>query len=123
MDSVKRKQLAGSQAARMQSLAHKMQVWGTWPAAHMQSWASPFYGVANNGTWAAQMQSPHCGCLQAVFAAQGMGGGGGGCNTAHRPPLQTRVVAANGTVLQLENLLLALMILAHMERTGGGKAK
>ena len=36
---------------------------------------------------------------------------------AHGPPLQARVAAANGTVLQLANMMLAnmLMILAHME--------
>ena len=39
-----KKTLAGSQAAHMQSLARKMKVWGTWPAAQMQSWASSFYG-------------------------------------------------------------------------------
>ena len=41
----KEKTLAGSQAAHMQSLAQKkMEVWGTWPAAQMQSSASAFYG-------------------------------------------------------------------------------
>ena len=35
---------------------------------------------------------------------------------AHGPPLQARVAAANGTVLQLANMLLdTTMILAHME--------
>ena len=63
----KEKTLAGSQAAHMQSLAREMEVWGTWPAAQMQSLASPFYGVADNGAWAAQMQSPWYGCLQAVL--------------------------------------------------------
>ena len=42
----------------------------------------------------------------------------------HGPPLQARVAAANGTVLQLANLLVWLKttdttILAHMEGTGG----
>ena len=54
------------------------------------------------------------GCTNAVFMlaqmAQWMGGG---CNTARGPPLRTRVVAANGTVLAACKLLLA--ILAHME--------
>ena len=45
MDSAKRKKtLAGSQAAHMQSLAHGMKVGGTWPAAQLQSQASPFDG-------------------------------------------------------------------------------
>ena len=36
---------------------------------------------------------------------------------AHGPPLQARVAAANGTVLQLANMMLELdvPILAHME--------
>ena len=35
---------------------------------------------------------------------------------AHGPPLQARVAAANRTVLQLANMMLAnMMILAHME--------
>ena len=34
---------------------------------------------------------------------------------AHGPPLQARVAAANGTVLAACKLLLAMMILAHME--------
>ena len=39
---------------------------------------------------------------------------------AHGPPLQARVAAANGTVSQLANMLLAqTTILAHMEWTGG----
>ena len=33
----------------------------------------------------------------------------------HGPPLQARVAAANGTVLQLANMLLVVVILAHME--------
>ena len=41
------------------------------------------------------MQSPGAAAYRAVLAAQGMGGG---CNAARGPPLQTRVVAANGTV-------------------------
>ena len=40
----KEKKLAGSQAAHMQSLARGMKVGGTWPAAQLQSQASPFYG-------------------------------------------------------------------------------
>ena len=43
----------------------------------------------------------------------------------HGPPLQARVAAANGTVLQLANMLQRLVtILAHMEMDGGAsKAK
>ena len=42
---------------------------------------------------------------------------------AHGPPLQARVAAANGTVLQLANMLQRLVtILAHMEMDRG-KAK
>ena len=41
---------------------------------------------------------------------------------AHGPPLQARVAAANGTVLQLANMLFWLKaILAHMEGTGQTK--
>ena len=47
---------------------------------------------------------------------------GGGCNTARGPPLQTRVVAANGTVLAACKLLLA-MIPAHMEINRWGQSK
>ena len=39
---------------------------------------------------------------------------------AHGPPLQARVAAANGTVLQLANMLVrTVMILAHMEWNRG----
>ncbi len=64
------KQLAGSQAARMQSLARETQVWGTWPAAHTQSKASPFEmsAVNTSGARAAQMQSPCAAACKAVPA-------------------------------------------------------
>ena len=44
-------------------------------------------------------------------------------NPAHGPPLQARVAAANGTVLQLANMLVLswATILAHMEGTNGAK--
>ena len=43
---------------------------------------------------------------------------------AHGPPLQARVAAANGTVLQLANMLVyEMMILAHMEMNRAHKAK
>ena len=99
----KEKALAGSQAAHMQSLAHEMEVWGTWPAAQMQSSASPFLWVADNGAWAAQMQSPCCGCLKAVLQHRQWCAGH---NTVRGPPLQTRVVAAYGTVSQLANMMV-----------------
>ena len=41
---------------------------------------------------------------------------------AHGPPLQARVAAANGTVLQLANML-GLTILAHMDMNGGKQSK
>ena len=53
----------------MQSLAHEMQVWGTWPAAHTQSKTSPppfFFNrdaVTKNGAWAATA-GPCCSCQQ-----------------------------------------------------------
>ena len=40
---------------------------------------------------------------------------------AHGPPLQARVAAANGTVLQLANMLY--LILAHMDMNGGEQSK
>ena len=55
VDSAKRKTLAVSQAAHMQSLAHGMLVWGTWPAAQMQSQASPFF----YGWWRRRMGCPN----------------------------------------------------------------
>ena len=98
------KQLAGSQAARKQSLAPNTQVWGTWRLLTCSPRPPPFYmAAANNGAWAAQM-------------AQWMGGG---CNTVRGPPLQTRGVAVNGTVLAACKLLLA-MIPAHMEMNRWG---
>ena len=45
---------------------------------------------------------------------------------AHGPPLQARVAAANGTVLQLANMLVIenkLLILAHMEMNRANKQK
>ena len=39
----------------------------------------------------------------------------------HGPPLQARVAAANRTVLQLANLLVALLILAHIYMEQGAK--
>ena len=65
----------------------------------------PFLWVADNGTWAAQMQSPWCGCLQAVLQHRQRCRGH---NTVRGPPLQTRVVAAYGTVSQLANMLVVI---------------
>ena len=43
---------------------------------------------------------------------------------AHGPPLQARVAAANGTVLQLANMLVRTgMILAQMEWNRGKQSK
>ena len=43
---------------------------------------------------------------------------------SHGPPLQARVAAANGTVLQLANMLVLLWtILAHMEWNRGKRSK
>ena len=74
----------------------------------------PFLWVADNGAWAAQMQSPWCGCLKAVLQHRQWCNGH---NTVRGPPLQTRVVAAYGTVSQLANMLVILVgsILAHMD--------
>ena len=112
-----KKTLAGSQAAHMQSLARKMKVWGTWPAAQMQSWASPFYG------WRTTAHGlPKCSLHVAAAYRQSCSTGNGviGHNTVRGPPLQTRVVAAYGTVSQLANMLVnkqlhLTMIMAHME--------
>ena len=76
----------------------------------------PFLWAADNGAWAAQMQSPWCGCLKAVLQHRQWCNGH---NTVRGPPLQTRVVAAYGTVSQLANMLVnkqlhPTMILAHM---------
>ena len=75
-------------------------------------------GVANNGAWAAQMQSPGVAAYRAVLAAQGMGGG---CNAARGPPLQTRVVAANRTVLAACKLMLSEDPGAHGNEQGQTK--
>ena len=75
-------------------------------------------GAVNNGARAVQMQSPGAAAYRAVLAAQWMADG---CNTVHGPPLQARVVAANGTVLAACKLLLA--ILAHMDMNRWGKSK
>ena len=61
---------------------------------------------SGGGAWAAQMQSPLSGCLKAVLLHRPR------CtehNTVRGPPLQTRVVAAYGAVLQLANMLLVVV--------------
>ena len=58
---------------------------------------------SGGGAWAAQMQSPCGGCLEAVLLHRPR------CNehnTVRGLPLQARVVAAYGAVSQLANMLL-----------------
>ena len=58
---------------------------------------------SGGGAWAAQMQSPCGGCLEAVLPHWPR------CkehSTVRGPPLQTRVVAAYGAVSQLVNMLV-----------------
>ena len=57
MDSAKRKALAVSQAAHMQSLARGMMVWGLGRLPNCSPRPPLFIG-SGGGAWAAQMQSP-----------------------------------------------------------------
>ena len=65
-------------------------------------------GCANAVSWRGCLQGSPCSTVN----------GGWWCNTVHGPPLQARVVAANGTVLAACKLLLA-MIPARMEMNRG----
>ena len=63
--TLRKEKLARSQAARMQSLAHETQVWGTWPAAHTQSKASPFlHGCSEQRRMSCANAVSWRGCLQ-----------------------------------------------------------